>query len=79
MNIPEEYIHGELGHKERAQARQIEEDYTSDALAWSLVVAFERIATLTEQLEETRDNLRQMTECRDDLNRLVAQSARARG
>lgn len=57
MKIPEEYIHGELGHKERAQARQIEEDYTSDALAWSLVVAFERIATLTEQLEQANRHL----------------------
>lgn len=39
----------------------------------SLVALIERIAALTDQLEETRNNLRQMTECRDDLNRLVAQ------
>ena len=36
-------------------------------------VLIERIAALEAQLADAKDNLRQMTDCRDDLNRLVSQ------
>ena len=51
MKIPEDLLHAEIGIDGRRRAMQFEEDYTSDALAWSLVAAMEQLATLKLQLE----------------------------